>query len=129
LKGAKQVDELGACARLVECMRVVVIEVEVANRGVGSSWVARHRSGGIACELEAAQDPGRRRTRGQSLEGLRPTRADANVREDEVTVLAAKLLTALLARRKRTSVLLAGKLLLAGTLLRVETIGLLDHHP
>ncbi len=62
-----------------------------------------------------------------ALERFCPAQSHANVREREMPVLLLELLATLLAGGERTSVILARTLLLAGTLLRVETLRLLHH--
>jgi len=70
---------------------------------------------------------GRRGTRGRSLKWLHAAQAHADVGKREQSVLAAKLGTALRTGGERSSVLLAGKTLLASTLGTIETLGFVAH--
>src|SRR5579859_4015141 len=93
-----------------------------------SSRPGRRRGRAPARDPRPSRGPaGRRCTRDPSLERCAAAQADADVREHEVAVLALELFAALLPGRERTSVLFARALLLAGSLLRVETLGGLGH--
>ena len=60
-------------------------------------------------------------------ERLRTAQAHADVTKDEDTILTAELAPALQSGRERTGVFLARTLLLAGTLCRIQRLGVLRH--
>jgi hypothetical protein len=70
---------------------------------------------------------GRRRRRAPSLERLATAQAGARVRKREVAVLALEIRRALFAGCERAGICLTRTLLLAGSLLQVETLRLLSH--